>query len=232
MKSAPESVVDATARAIRDAIHSGQLAPGRRLVVADLRAQFGISAGPVREAITRLAGEGLIDLIPNRGALVRSFSEREMRELFEVREAIEGMVARLAALNAHRADYAIRLQTLMSALEADTREQVDHLPVRRQAFHDLLYEMAGNTTLRETALRLSFPGYSIRYIRLLGPDRSRASLAEHQSIAAAILAGDAAASERVMRQHVRHTALAIHDALEADPDFRSHFFAANTVCQA
>ncbi len=224
MKPNAESVVDTATNALREAIRYGRFAPGQRLVVADLKEIYGTSAGPIREAITRLAGEGLIDLIPNRGAVVRTFAERDMRELFQVREALEGMVARLAALNAHRADYADQLRALMAKLEAHTRDGDISLSVTREEFHDLLYEMSGNAKLKETAVRLSYPGYGVRYSRLIGAARTQASLAEHQAVADAILAGDPPAAERLMRQHLRNTAIAIQDAIDAAPDFKSAFF--------
>lgn len=224
MKPPAESVVDATTNAIRDGIRFGRFAPGQRLVVADLKELYGTSAGPVREAITRLTGEGLIDLIPNRGAMVKAFAERDMRELFEVREAIEGMVARLAALNSHRADYAAQLRALMVRLEANTRDNDINLTQTRQEFHDLLYEMSGNQKLKDTALRLSYPGYGIRYSRLIGAARTQASLIEHQEVANAVLAADAPSAERLMRRHLRNTLIAIQDAIDGAPDFKSAFF--------
>src|ERR1700716_154277 len=91
-----ETVVEYTIGSLRNAIGEGRLAPGQRLVVADVTKMFGVSAGPVREAIRRLTGEGLVDITPHRGATVRQFSTGEVREIFEVREMIEGLAAKLA----------------------------------------------------------------------------------------------------------------------------------------
>src|SRR5208337_15324 len=82
---------------LRDDILAGRLAPGSRLVECELTARFSVSRGPVREALRRLAAEGLIEHLPHRGALVRRLTLREIRELFEIRVEMEALAARLAA---------------------------------------------------------------------------------------------------------------------------------------
>src|SRR5262249_54932236 len=105
VKNVPaETVVEHVIKSIRESVRQGRLAQGERLVVADLAKAFGVSVGPVREAIRRLAGEGLLEFTPHCGASVRAYTERDVREIFQVRGAIEGLAARLAAENIHRAD--------------------------------------------------------------------------------------------------------------------------------
>src|ERR1700716_1155716 len=93
----PETVVEHTISALRDAIRDGRVAPGQRLVVADITKMLGVSNGPVREAIRRLTGEGLVEITPHRGASVRKFTPDDVREIFQLREVIEGLAARLSA---------------------------------------------------------------------------------------------------------------------------------------
>ena len=95
--TAPETVVEHVIRSIREAIQTGRLAQGERLVVADVARMFGVSVGPVREAIRRLTGDGLVVFTPHRGASVRAYTERDVRDVFQLREAIEGYAAKLAA---------------------------------------------------------------------------------------------------------------------------------------
>ena len=82
---------------LREDILAGGLAPGSRLVECDLTARFSVSRGPVREALRRLAAEGLIDHVPHRGALVRRLAAQAIRELFQIRVEMEALAARLAA---------------------------------------------------------------------------------------------------------------------------------------
>src|SRR4051812_16469171 len=89
--------VDRTAALIRQQIVEGRLVPGQRLIARDLVEQLGISRGPLREAFRRLAADGLVDLIPNRGAMVRRLSNDEIAQVYQIREALEGYAARRAA---------------------------------------------------------------------------------------------------------------------------------------
>src|SRR5271157_4397430 len=82
---------------LREDILAGRLSPGSRLVECDLTARFAVSRGPVREALRRLAADGLIEHWPHRGAVVRRLGEREIRELFLIRIELEALAARLAA---------------------------------------------------------------------------------------------------------------------------------------
>jgi DNA-binding GntR family transcriptional regulator len=212
--SPSETLVEHLSDGIKQAIRQGRLAPGQRLVVADLARMFGASAGPVREAIRRLSGEGLLEFTAHKGASVRSFTSRDVRETFQVREAVEGMAARLAAENIGRSDYAARLAGVGSLLRETAAKGHPHFSEARQAFHDVLYEIAGNAALRDTALRLTFPLYRLYFNERTGADRARDSLIEHEGIIEAILSGDAVRAERLMRAHLRNGAEAVCQALE------------------
>jgi DNA-binding GntR family transcriptional regulator len=226
-KQATETVVESAIRTIRDAIHGGRFAPGEHLVVADLQQMLGISAGPVREAIRRLAGEGLLDVVPHRGAMVRQFSERDVRDYFQLREAIEGATARFAADNIRHPGYAARLKDIAVALRQATSDRSntrsEKLADARQAFHDCLYDMTGNQRLAEVARQLTYPTFARRY-HLLMTRRDADSLREHEDIIEMILAGNGQMAERLMRQHLRNSEAAIRDAIDDDPYFAKAFF--------
>lgn len=207
-----DTLVEHIIRSIRDAVREGHLAQGQRLVVADISREFGTSAGPVREAIRRLAGEGLLEFTPHRGATVRRFTERQIREIFQVREAVEGYAARLAAENIHRSDFSERLAACRDSLRETVGAHVAHTRIK-QDFHDLLYEFGGNATLQETAERLTSPLYRLRVNALTGPGRARESLREHEDIIDAILAGEGTRAEQLMRAHLHNGARAAVQAL-------------------
>jgi len=207
-----DTLVEQVIRSIRDAVREGRLAQGQRLVVADISREFGTSAGPVREAIRRLAGEGLLEFTPHRGATVRRFTERQILEIFQVREAVEGYAARLAAENIHRSDFREQLTACRDRLRETVDAHVAHTRIK-QDFHDLLYAFGGNSALQETAERLTSPLYRLRLSALIGPDRTRASLREHEDIIDAVLAGEGVRAEQLMRVHLHNGARAVVQAL-------------------
>jgi DNA-binding GntR family transcriptional regulator len=214
VESPSETLVEQLGERIRTAIRKGELAPGERLVVADLASRFGASAGPVREAIRRLAGEGVLESAAHRGASVRSLTSRGVREIFEVRAAIEGCAARLAAENIGRGDYSARLRDVRIRLREAAAEGHPAFSDARQAFHDALYVIAGNSVLRETALRLTFPLYRLYFNGQASAARARDSLIEHEGVIEAILEGDGVRAERLMKAHLRNGADAVCEALE------------------
>lgn len=210
-----ETIVEQLISAIRESVRDGRFVQGQRLVVADISQMFGVSVGPVREAIRRLAGEGLLEFTPHRGAAVRVFNERDVRELFQVREALEGYAAKLAAENINRADYASRLVTCQTRLHDTVTASVTALSEARQEFHDLLYEIAGNLMLGEAARRLTFPVFRLLFNEFTGAARAKQSLQEHDEVITAILSGDGVRAERLMRSHLRNGASAVCEALDA-----------------
>jgi DNA-binding GntR family transcriptional regulator len=213
--TAPETVVEHVIRSIREAIQTGRLAQGERLVVADVALMFGVSVGPVREAIRRLTGDGLVVFTPHRGASVRAYTERDVRDVFQLREAIEGYAAKLAAENIHRGDYAERLRRCQKRLHETVHAKVEDLTDAREEFHTLLYEFGANAAIKETAQRLHLPMNRLLFNDLTGRKCAEASLKEHDEIIEAILAGDALRAERAMRVHLHNGALAVCEVLEA-----------------
>jgi DNA-binding GntR family transcriptional regulator len=91
------SAVDEVVDTLREGLMNQRFAPGQRLIEADLTRECGVSRGTLRQAFSRLASDGLIEIVPNRGALVRRLSQRDLLELFQIRSELEGLAARLAA---------------------------------------------------------------------------------------------------------------------------------------
>ena len=208
----PETVVEYTITALREAIRDGCFEPGQRLVVADVTRMLGVSSGPVREAVRRLTGEGLVEITPHRGAAVREFSARDIREIFQVREVLEGLAARLAAERIHLADGRERLVAIQreaGVLPASGVGYVEH----NHAFHELIYRLADNTRVQEQSRQLTMPIYRLRYHFLLDPAYARTSAAEHALIVQAVLDGDGAGADRAMRNHIRNSGAAMMEAL-------------------
>jgi DNA-binding GntR family transcriptional regulator len=204
--SSPDQVVEALVKGLQ----AGRYVPGQRLIEADLTKELKVSRGPVREALKRLAAEGLVSLIPHRGAYIRAVSRAEVHDLLLVQEMLTGLGARLAAgavgLADHRETFEAAFQRLMGySAHPDTPGFLE----ARARFYDTLIRIGGNRELRRLTpirqihlLRAQFQGYMSKN------DHAR-QFAEYAALAKAILAGDQTEAERAMRRHIRRARLAI-----------------------
>ena len=183
-------------------IVTGALRPGARLDEQSLAARFGVSRTPIREALMQLATAGLIVLQPRRGAFVASLSLKGIIERFEVMATLEGACGALAA---RRIGDEERRQ-LLEAHEACAREasggDADAYYYANERFHHLIYAASHNGFLIEQARQLHDRLKPYRRLQLRARSRVAGSLAEHQRIVDAILAGDGAGAERLLKDHI------------------------------
>src|SRR5881227_2547004 len=176
---------------LREEILSERLHPGAELLEVPLSEELGVSRGPIREAIGRLAAEGLVTVKPRRGAVVRSLSKEEFLELYQVREALEMMAVRLAVPRL-RAEDLQELQGLMETMARHAeRDEVAEFFEANVAFHGRLLEASGNRKLQELYGQLlgQLGRYRLRSLMLRG--NLQRSLAEHAAILRAARRGDA-----------------------------------------
>jgi DNA-binding GntR family transcriptional regulator len=218
--SRPESVVEFTIQTLREAIRDGRFAPGQRLVVSDVTRRLGVSAGPVREAIRRLTGEGLVEIRPHRGALVKEYTAKELADIFNLREVVEGLAARLAACRIQVGDYRDRMTQLLEEMRQETETMRGDYVDQNHTFHLLIYEMAGSDRIAEIAASLVLPIYSLRFHQRMSQAYSKVSYGEHAAIAEAILKGHGHGAERAMRRHIRNSGEAMTRALREAPQVR------------
>lgn len=187
----------------RDGIMSSRYAPGQRLIEADLTRDLGVSRGPLREAFRRLAAEGLLEIVPNRGALVRRLSYQETIELFQIRIALEGLAVRLAAeaidLNDNRRRFSEKIQPIWN--EAPRLSGSGYHEENR-LFHQAILDICGNRQLVEMSQQHQLPLIMLQLSGAMTPDMYGDSVLEHREIARAILAGDADAAEAALRGHL------------------------------
>lgn len=209
------TAVDKAVASVREKIKDGVYAPGQRLIEADLTQALGISRGPLREAMWRLAGEGLVKVEPNRGVIVRKLNREEVRNIYDIREMLEGLAARLAAENIGKLRNKSRLQAAKS-VAVKAAKGADPVAYMRanEAFHDLIVEISGNAELATLIAQLRLSVFRLQFRRILNPDTMRDSVRDHERITAAIASGKADEAERAMRQHVRHSG----DLLRELPD--------------
>jgi len=190
---------------LRNAVTSGEIAPGTRLVETELSAALGISRGTLREALRQLQQEGLVEA-GDRGRLtVRTLTDAEILDMFEVRAALEGLAAAIVSARPERVALVAKLQIALDALES-ARGAINHMVEVDLAFHRLLCELTGNTTLVRTWEALAG---SIRMsIMFAGTDRAVANMSvpRHQQVVDAIATGDPHIARNAVDDHMREAA--------------------------
>ena len=183
-------------------ILTGDRQPGPKLDEKSIAESFSVSRTPVREALQQLATAGLIELIPHRGAFVKSVSIRELIQMFEVMAELEGMAGRLAARRIDEATLTRLRNCLTSCETAAVSSDTDTYYHENEQFHRAIYDACGNDFLAGEARRLHQRLQAFRRLQLRVPKRMDQSLAEHRQIVEAIAAGDGDESERIMREHI------------------------------
>jgi DNA-binding GntR family transcriptional regulator len=202
---------------MRRRIISGELAAGVNLSEVALAESFGVSRTPVREALKRLQSEGLVTIRPRVGTFVTTPSRREITELFEMKELLEGAAARLLALRGRVPELDRLEQNLVEADTAVSRNDSTRYAELVQEFHDLLITGADNAKLeahyRTLMNQLAYP--RLVNTSLSQPGRPLQSDEEHHRVLRLILEKDGDSAERVMREHVRASRMALLAGLDA-----------------
>jgi DNA-binding GntR family transcriptional regulator len=196
------------------AILNGRFVPGQRLIEAELTTNLGVSRGPVREAFRRLSAEGLIEIVPNRGAVVRRLSMVEALELFEIRMELEALAARKAAENMN--DPYIRDafdKAIAPIWNVDPRQSTADYLQENQRFHAAIVAASANGQLIKLNQQLHLSLILAQISSSLSSHVMGASLNEHRLIASAIRARDAAAADRAIREHLQRA----QDMMRATP---------------
>ena len=206
-KSASPTVVEYALDALRSGIKEGRYTPGQRLIEADLTRELNVSRGPVREAMHRLAGEGLVVIEPHRGVVVRRLTREDVANLYEVREGIEGLAARLAAKHIDEADNAKRLRAAIKRMRDvfDSGDAAAYME-SNESLHGLIFELSGNNALVKMVQQLRLPVFRLQFSRMMrsSAEAKNDSVEDHEKVVQAILAGNPKKAERAMRTHVRH----------------------------
>lgn len=196
--------------ALRRAIVSGQLAPGQRLTERALIEMLGVSRTVIREALRQIEAEGLIEIVPNKGPVVRELSAAEAKDLYRIRAVLEGLAARLFAENANE----IMASKLDAALDevviayqgASGEEALD----AKTKFYDLLYRGTGSETLIAMLSQVQARIWRWRAVGLTHPKRGtrrlEESVANLRALVNAISKHDGDDAERIARSEVSRAA--------------------------
>jgi len=210
---------DEIALALEDDIVSGRVEPGEVLRQEQLSDRFGVSRTPIREALRRLAAQGLVSFTPNRGVRVRTLSREELREAFLVRSELEGLATELAVPRmtperlAELDDAERRFSELTVALRKKARSGIEDNALAvdwmraNYGFHDVIYAAAETPYLERLAksARRTFVGQITWVARAELDELYGRNDREHRAIREAIAAGSAMGARMVAREHVLHS---------------------------
>ena len=214
-----QALVDRLATELSRRVLSGDLPSGARLRQAALAAEFGVSRTPIREALRQLQAGGLVEVHPNRGALVRGLSAREIRDAYEVRAELEALATELAATRIRhdqldrlmdaQEQFRDGLDRTVEARETKDDDGADQAAVWGRAndqFHLVIQEAAGNDVLRVALAQLHhrFPRDLTKIVLAESTPLLRANVHEHEAIIEALQRRDPAGARELMRRHVRH----------------------------
>ncbi|MGI9951733.1 GntR family transcriptional regulator [Moorellaceae bacterium AZ2] len=187
---------------LREAILTGKLKPGERMVERHLARQLGVSRTPVREAIRKLELEGLVEHVPRRGVVVARISKREAWEIYNIRAVLEGLAARLAAENITPKQLE-RLEELVKAMEeAWARRDMEVLQKLHVEYNGLIYQAAESPRLEQMITNLAEYIVGFTKVGYAVPGRINTATREHREILEALKARDADRAEKLARQHI------------------------------
>lgn len=187
---------------LRNAITSGLLPPGERLMENQLAEQLRVSRTPVREAIRKLEQEGFVVMVPRRGTYVADLSIRDINEVFEIRTALEVLAAGLAAERIAEDDLEHLERLLVEIGDYIEQGDVEKIVEADCRFHDILYGATNNKTLASIISNLREKFTAFRTISYAYPGRAKRSLEEHRRLVEALAQRNAAAAQQLARKHM------------------------------
>jgi DNA-binding GntR family transcriptional regulator len=199
-ESAPNRAVEVYEE-LRSAIVEGRIRPNERLIEAELAERLDVSRTPIRESMLRLAADGLV-ISRRRGWVVREHSPQEIQDIYEVRAALEGYAARLAAQRASD-DMITEIVRIHKSYVAELQQiSRGHLIEHNDAFHNAVIAASGNARLAEQIQRNTAFYFVHRIAGFLSDDEVRNSIAGHQELVDALVARDCDRAEDVARRAV------------------------------
>ena len=186
---------------IRKAIIEGVLKPGERLMEIQLSEQLGVSRTPVREAI-RIELEGLVVMLPRKGAYVANISKKDLMDILEVRVGLEGLAA-YCATDRMTKDHIKKLETISKELEeAVYKNDVETMLAKDEEFHTLIFEATGNKRLISMMINIWETVYRFRLMYMSDYSSAVNIVDEHKKIIEAFKKGKANLAEKLAKEHI------------------------------
>ena len=212
LKTAHQEVVESISKIIQ----KGELQRGEKINEMKLCDLLGVSRTPIREALRTLNTQGLIDLVPHKGAFVSQFNAEEISDMFDVMSVLEGMCARLATPKMSDADFE-KIEALHQNLEDHyfAKDHKEYLETNHE-YHSFIQEIAGNKTLNEVVNGIRQKILLYRHKQLYEPKRFDHSIQEHRDLMEAFRKRDEKKAEKLMQRHLVKQGKAIVGLHEKD----------------
>ena len=196
---------DVVFNTLRDAILTGKLVPGERLMENQLAEKLGVSRTPVREALRMLELENLVELVPRKGAQVLDMSEKDITNILEVRSALEGLATSLACKKMTKEDLQQLKNMEVDFEKAVADNDVDHFVDIDEDFHDLIFAATENDKLINIFRNLRIQLYRYRMAQAKNNETSMSTIvAHHRSIIRAIENHDAEEGASIAQGHIKY----------------------------
>jgi len=203
VSKSPAPVRNQTIQNLRKAIVDGWFKPGQRLIERELCQLMGVSRTSVREALRHLEADGLIKVIPNRGTVVAVINVAEAREIYQIREVLEGLAIRLFAEHAETSQVADLVHAVEILKKSCLKGEIKNIIKAKNDFYNIIFEGCGNklahSFIKSLFIRIGF----LRSLSLSLPGRPMESLQEIKLIVRAIEQRDPSAAETACRIHVK-----------------------------
>jgi DNA-binding GntR family transcriptional regulator len=205
---------------LRESIISGMLNPGERLMEIQLAEEMGVSRTPVREAIRKLELEGLVVMIPRKGAYVAGLSLKDIADVFEIRRALEGLAAELAAERITEEEleelerYLVRISE-----EIEVGGDLDKVVEIDTDFHTLLYKASRNYRLSQIINNLREQIQRFRTTSLSYPGRMKVAVEEHRRIVEAISSRDGELARKLAQEHIENAENSMMSMIQQDKKY-------------
>lgn len=188
---------------LEEEILTGELSQGTSLVEIALSKRLGVSRTPIRSAIHRLAEEGLVEIVPNKGATVLGINVEDIVAIYKIRERLEGLASALAATRITEKEIDSLSETVDLAEFYINRKDTEHIKELDTVFHSIIYKASGSRFLERTLSELHKKIKAYRKRSLSVPGRLEKSESEHREILEAIKAGDSEKADELTSLHVR-----------------------------
>ncbi len=199
---------------LQDAILSGVFQKGEALTEIALSEKLGVSRTPVRSAIGRLSEEGLVEVVPNRGAVVVGITKEDIIDIYRIRMRLEGLASAMAAEKITEEDKKALLENLELSEFYMQKHDTEHSKELDTLFHKTIYKASGSRLTEKILTDLHRNTKAYRKISLTMPGRLENSAKEHREILNAILSGNAEEADRLTFLHVEHALANMLTAIE------------------
>jgi DNA-binding GntR family transcriptional regulator len=199
---------------LQDAILMGRFKKGEALTELALSEKLGVSRTPVRGALSRLSEEGLVELIPNRGAVVIGITREDLVDIYRIRMRLEGLASAMAAGKITNQEKKELIETAELSEFYIMKRDGEHIKELDTQFHQTIYKACGSRMLEKVLTDLHRNIKAYRKVSLTSPGRAEKSAEEHREILNAIIRGDSGEADRLTSLHVEHALTNMLTAIE------------------